>query len=68
MSTLPDSLFPKSKAQLNRERRAAEAIAAQQAAKAQRRAKREAREARPVWGSQQWAETRGDDLGLSPDC
>lgn len=22
---------------------------------------------RPVFGSQQWAETRGDDLGLSPD-
>lgn len=21
----------------------------------------------PVWGSQQWAETRGDDLGESPD-
>ena len=22
---------------------------------------------RPVWGSQEWAETRGDDLGESPD-
>lgn len=21
----------------------------------------------PAWGSQQWAETRGDDLGESPD-
>ena len=22
---------------------------------------------RPVWGSQEWAETRADDLGESPD-
>ena len=22
----------------------------------------------PRFGSQEWAETRGDDLGLSPDC
>lgn len=27
----------------------------------------EQRERRPQWGSQEWAETRGDDLGLSPD-
>ena len=29
--------------------------------------KRKPRERRPAWGSQEWAETRGDDLGESPD-
>lgn len=61
---LPASPFPKSKAQLNREKYAAQAAASLVAAKAPRRI----RERRPVWGSQQWAETRGDDLGASPDC
>ena len=29
--------------------------------------RRKTTEPRPAWGSQQWAETRGDDLGESPD-
>lgn len=66
---IPNALFPKSKAQINREKYAAQAEAAAVAAKAERKARRVPREeSRPAWGSQQWAETRGDDLGLSPDC
>ena len=38
------------------------------AAKKHARWERERRcERRPVWGSAEWAETRGDDLGESPD-
>lgn len=59
------SLFPKSKAQLNREKYAAQEAAAKVAKAAQRKARRES--LRPAWGSQEWAETRGDDRGLSAD-
>jgi len=55
-------IFPKSKAQINRER-----YAAQAEVKLAQPKRKPIREKRPVWGSQQWAETRGDDLGLSPD-
>ncbi len=59
---------PKSKAQLNREKYAAQAEAAKirnAYAKELRKVRRESKT--PAWGSQQWAETRGDDLGLSAD-
>lgn len=59
---VPSTLFPKSKAQLNREK-----YAAQAASPVPAKAPRRIRERRPVFGSQQWAETRGDDLGLSAD-
>lgn len=65
------ALFPKSKAQINREKYAANAAqeaADKKAFKALRAMQRRDMESRrPRFGSQLWAETRGDDRGLSPD-
>lgn len=64
------TLFPKSKAQLNREKYAAQSISReiQRAAIGPDQVRRLRRKPilRPMWGSQEWAETRGDDLGESP--
>lgn len=64
-----DSLFPKSKAQVNREKYAAAAQARETLQSSKRTIARKRRESQsPRFGSQEWAETRGDDLGASPDC
>ncbi len=66
-------IFPKSKAQINREKYAAQLEADKQAVAAHRARRKASGKTgpdfvyRPKWGSQEWAETRGDDLGASAD-
>lgn len=74
MSSLHDritQLLPKSKAQINREKYAAQAVTRERHLAAvgpdQVRRLRRKPIQRPMFGSQEWAETRGDDLGLSAD-
>jgi RNA polymerase-interacting CarD/CdnL/TRCF family regulator len=61
------SLFPPSKRQLLREARDRQAKELAAAKKESRQRRKDLGTYSPRVGSQEWAETRGDDLGLSAD-